>query len=626
MKNYYFLLLVALCFPLSSSIIQAQTHVWQGTVSDDWFTAPNWDVGSVPIVTSEVLVPAAAVNMPVVVGFVQIRSLTMQPATTLTVDTMSTMQIANPAGYALRPAGLFTNYGAVQLLGATHGVSPTMNMGQIRNFGSMGVAATAGPAIDYHDIYNHRYAEILISAFQGDGMRINDKLQNRGLIRVDTAQNVGVFLRGQTMTNECLGTIDVRNCETGLSVIGNFGNASIVRINNARVGIRHQQVNGNGEFTNGDEKLIVIKNTTDTAIVADNIDNNGYLEIQSENTDVGIAVRAGQRFDASPPGQINMYGEYTSQLVVDSSGGFNSNYLYPRTYSESILDWGYLKNEYYREIDSAYRNFLIHVPTSYDSSAPVPMVFMLHGSSGDGTKFYNISKWVEKADQENFIAVFPTARSYYLAENGNCSTKWSSGGLSSELEPNAPIKDDIPFLRGLADLCINTFNIDTSRVYISGFSNGGGFTKSRVMHEMHDVFAATATAGGFGLPDTFNIADSIYRPHYEIVGGVDPKVISGLGLTLDSIPISPVDYMAIDEIEDVINNMRATLNLDTGNTIDFSPSMFNVFTYHEDLSGQENEYNISVIYNLAHQYPNGVNHPVIAVDILWPWFMQFTKD
>ena len=48
------------------------------------------------------------------------------------------------------------------------------------------------------------------------------------------------------------------------------------------------------------------------------------------------------------------------------------------------LEWQIGHNEFNMEIDGSERNFLIHVPESYDGSEDVPLLFMLHGSTGTG--------------------------------------------------------------------------------------------------------------------------------------------------------------------------------------------------------------------------------------------------
>src|SRR5262245_18049069 len=88
-------------------------------------------------------------------------------------------------------------------------------------------------------------------------------------------------------------------------------------------------------------------------------------------------------------------------------------------------------------VDGIEREFLIHVPQRVDGSARVPVVIMIHGTSGSGGKFYNISGWVEKADATGFIAVFPSALSYCLGDDDDrdgvvepdeyrITTKWAA--------------------------------------------------------------------------------------------------------------------------------------------------------------------------------------------------------
>ena len=65
-----------------------------------------------------------------------------------------------------------------------------------------------------------------------------------------------------------------------------------------------------------------------------------------------------------------------------------------------------------------------------------PAVFMLHGASGDGGLFLRISGWREKATQENFVAIFPTAVEHFVLETQRFSTRWNNYDLPTEIDPN----------------------------------------------------------------------------------------------------------------------------------------------------------------------------------------------
>ncbi len=290
------------------------------------------------------------------------------------------------------------------------------------------------------------------------------------------------------------------------------------------------------------------------------------------------------------------------------------------------LEWQYGKNVYNQTMDDTLRNFIIHVPTGYVEGQPVPVVFMLHGSSGSGNKFYNISGWVQKGEQENIITVFPTALQYPIVEKNNrLSTKWSSKGLIPQIPQGYPIKDDVPFFEEMIDLIKATFSIDASRIYVSGFSNGGAFVKSRLMEEMDDTFAAMS-GGGFGIRETIIPSTMRYTPFLSILGSKEEQVLEDLGL--QSIPSSMTDILAIPVFNDNLNSLLDALNLGNAYKEISHGDKYKEFTWDDDLSGQGNEYKFILVNKLEHKYPNGKNNPqnVVAVDILWPWFSKFSLN
>ena len=46
------------------------------------------------------------------------------------------------------------------------------------------------------------------------------------------------------------------------------------------------------------------------------------------------------------------------------------------------------------------------------------------------------SGWREKATQENFVAVFPTAAKHFVLDTQRFSTRWNNYSLPSEIDPN----------------------------------------------------------------------------------------------------------------------------------------------------------------------------------------------
>ena len=293
----------------------------------------------------------------------------------------------------------------------------------------------------------------------------------------------------------------------------------------------------------------------------------------------------------------------------------------------ALLEWEYGRNDYDMELGDTLRNFVLHIPDSYTGDQKVPLVMMLHGSSGSGSKFYNISGWVEKADKENFIVVFPTGLEYPIVENnGRKSTKWSSDGLVYDIPEGYPIYDDIPFIREIVELLNSNLKIDEKRMYICGFSNGGGFVKSRAVDELNDIFAAAATAGGLGIAQP-QIINGRLMSLYNISGTRDSKIIIHSG-EREEVPIEGEALMNHEVYSQQVINTIQTLKLSDTYTEMPSPPKYNLLHFDDDLSGQENEFILMLVNDMGHNFPNGKNNPqgVIGVDHIWPWFLQYRLD
>lgn len=289
------------------------------------------------------------------------------------------------------------------------------------------------------------------------------------------------------------------------------------------------------------------------------------------------------------------------------------------------LEWTVGKNVYEREIDGQMRRFIVHVPSAYTGQRAVPVVFMLHGSGGTGNKFYNISGWVEKSEAQGFLAVFPTALEYQL-NTGMRQTKWSSGGLVNDLPPGTTIKDDIPFLEELIEQLIASFAIDESRLYISGFSNGGGFVKSQVMPRMGDTFAAAHAAGGVGLPVVFPISSNRRMPFFNSSGTLDDRIMESIGVR-EELPIQGEAIQQHDFLWSGLTNVCQMLHVDTVFQEMPNPPASNLLVFDQPLASDAGEYYFLMIKGLEHRYPNATNNPnsVRIVDVVWPWFLGHSR-
>lgn len=132
------------------------------------------------------------------------------------------------------------------------------------------------------------------------------------------------------------------------------------------------------------------------------------------------------------------------------------------------------------------RKFMVHLPPNFSTDSPRALVLNLHGGSGNMITAQGFSMLNPVADQNNFIVAWP--QGYGIAPPG---FSWADGRNTSADQAGI---DDVGFIDTLIDTLITRYNVDTSRIYICGFSNGG-FMVQRIACQLPDRFAAMASLG-----------------------------------------------------------------------------------------------------------------------------------
>ena len=109
------------------------------------------------------------------------------------------------------------------------------------------------------------------------------------------------------------------------------------------------------------------------------------------------------------------------------------------------------------------RDYLLYVPRSYDRSRPTPLVISMHGAGLWGAAQKETSQWNELADSRGFIVVYPSGI------GGKGVRIW-------HVETGAGLMMDVRFISELIDTLKASYNIDSTRIYANGLSNGGGMS------------------------------------------------------------------------------------------------------------------------------------------------------
>ncbi len=145
------------------------------------------------------------------------------------------------------------------------------------------------------------------------------------------------------------------------------------------------------------------------------------------------------------------------------------------------------------------RAYLLYVPDSYDAQESVPLIIDLHRYDGEDGFQRNLSRLREQASELGFLVAYPQGATVdgsmldtAVDELPDQGFGWNVGGQLSS-------NDDVGFISSLIDHVATDFEIDLSRVYVSGLGMGGQMAYYLAC-ELSGRIAAVASVGG-PLPD-----------------------------------------------------------------------------------------------------------------------------
>jgi len=144
-------------------------------------------------------------------------------------------------------------------------------------------------------------------------------------------------------------------------------------------------------------------------------------------------------------------------------------------------------------VDVAFssRTFLVHAPEKLPSRR-APLVIALHGGATNAKAMENYTGLSEAAERYGFIVTYP---------NGSGRLErmrtWNGGNCCAyAAERNV---DDVAFIKKLIDHMVDRFNVDPSKVYATGISNGAIMAYRLAAEIPERLGAIAAIAGTLGI-------------------------------------------------------------------------------------------------------------------------------
>ena len=184
------------------------------------------------------------------------------------------------------------------------------------------------------------------------------------------------------------------------------------------------------------------------------------------------------------------------------------------------------------QVDRHYRTY---VPRRYNEERATPLLFALGGFSVDMYWLAEFTELNRLADREEIIIVYghPEWRDF-----GNYDVfSWYS--YKEAYEGDWIDNPDIAYMEAIYEQLSTQYNIDPSRVYVSGHSRGGALSMIAAF-ERPDLFAGFCAQAGFVRANDYDIrieelAANVRPAVYLVHGDADPDVGVGESDTVSGI-------------------------------------------------------------------------------------------
>jgi polyhydroxybutyrate depolymerase len=148
----------------------------------------------------------------------------------------------------------------------------------------------------------------------------------------------------------------------------------------------------------------------------------------------------------------------------------------PGFYAHEVVSGDYVKKV---DIDGRTRDYELHLPEGYDGTQPLPVLFVFHGSSASASVIERETSFDRLADSLGVIVAYPEGlhRGWNIGECCRYSFMHHV--------------DESAFVSAMLDSLERGLRVDSTRVYATGFSDGG--TLSYILGcQLSDRIAAVA--------------------------------------------------------------------------------------------------------------------------------------
>jgi len=254
----------------------------------------------------------------------------------------------------------------------------------------------------------------------------------------------------------------------------------------------------------GPVRVVVYPSYTSTRLFGGGSDSDGPVTFKWTQTGGHSTAAIAQPTNDTTSISGLKPGIYTFTLTVTNKNGTSRSDTTSITVLEKMT-W---------TIGGTTREALVHLS---DGSGPAPVIFAFHGHGGSGIGFAD--RFFE-FEWPGAIVVYPQGlptKSHEDTEGKKSGWQHSAGEINSF----TGIKDqDLKFFDAMLSTLENSYNADSRRIFVHGWSNGGSFVYNVLWAARGDKLAALSSAAA--TLGTINGKKTL--PVIHIAGTSDPVV------------------------------------------------------------------------------------------------------
>jgi polyhydroxybutyrate depolymerase len=180
-------------------------------------------------------------------------------------------------------------------------------------------------------------------------------------------------------------------------------------------------------------------------------------------------------------------------------------------------------------VDGRNRTYRLRIPPAAISGEPLPLMVVLHGFTQTAAQIEEAYAMNAVADTAGFYVVYPNGTNTFLFLQG-WNASLAGGGV-----------DDVHFIDELITSLGAAYSIDTSRVYATGFSNGGGMSVVLACALPGRIKGIAPVAAAIDPANGPLCRPALFRPLLQIHGTDDAVVAYGGSSGGFGPPVAPAE-------------------------------------------------------------------------------------